>query len=1104
MSRGWLKILILVFLFPKSSFGFEDAHKYHIDTSINNLFKTPPCIDTLTRLRLVHADYNLTTNFITEISGESYLSAGYTSARNPPYRIGGLLTKVNAQGDPLWTRSFFRVNNVGSVNFGKTHELPNKEIIVAGSSYISRPVNGTDDLLLIKTNAVGDIVWYRTFQSTVRTDTTAGSFLIKQILSDDENNFYVLGDIRPTGLSRYIMVIKFDQDANIIWQKAINLIDLPTIAGAFLKKNELWIFGHLYSSALSFVPLMIRMNASNGDTLSFKALYPDFPPPASAYNMAPLLTGVTELNDGNFSFHGVGGINGAYFINGRNTVAVNMKVDSSFNFINAYRITAGFLGSGTQTTIGVSPRGNAAIHTGFRVANNDMRAYYLHVDNNQLTSQRYIPFSDYSFGFTPQPVFMKDASRLFFQTVINNNGKGEIMFYKSQLSNRASDCAGRDTSLFQLEEFTYKPLNLNLKPAIISDFLQRTYYTALAASETIFPVKENLCAQTSFCDTLFVRRISPTVCISAPLQLTVVKNSECGAVPTWFLDSSIATIKKNTDTTFEFSFKKTWKGYIKAQIIGRCGLLEDSIYLDVVASPTLPSLGIDRTICPGNTIRLNLPSGYAATKWQDGSTDSFYLVTQPGTYYVSVTDYCNNNFTDTVQFTSAGAIPFNVGDQFTKCDNETITIKAPDGFIDYTWSPNKGINTITGQSVDIQVDTDTRYFISAQKEPGCFVYDTIQVTVKPSININLGNDTTVCDGQPLMLDAGSGFLQYQWSNQAVTAAINVLMAGKYTVQATASNGCISKDTIQVTLSNTPKFTLGQDTSICANTEYVLQPQIGPEFFWQDGSRDSKFKVQNAGLYWLEVNDKGCVFRDSINIAIKSLPYRSLPIDTLLCDQASLLLNPSALNDSRVNYLWSDGSTTGSKTISTSGSYSVIMNRDGCTINDTAKVTFKFSPVFSLGKDTVICENSSLQLNAFVSGATYLWSNFSTNASIVVQTPGLYTCVVSNECGVSRDEIIVRTEVCECSITMPNAFTPNADGIHDVLKPFINCVPASYQMLIFNRNGTLIFESNTTSLLWDGTFKGTPVPVGTYYYLVKVKGSSDKIAKEKSGTVLLLR
>jgi gliding motility-associated-like protein len=106
-------------------------------------------------------------------------------------------------------------------------------------------------------------------------------------------------------------------------------------------------------------------------------------------------------------------------------------------------------------------------------------------------------------------------------------------------------------------------------------------------------------------------------------------------------------------------------------------------------------------------------------------------------------------------------------------------------------------------------------------------------------------------------------------------------------------------------------------------------------------------------------------------------------------------------------------------------------------------------------------------------------------------------VTSRDCGIATDSVLVTFYP---KITIPNTFTPNNDGINDIwdIRKLSNYPDSS--VMVFNRYGQQVFQSTGYPKPWDGVFNGSPLPVGTYYYIIDLKDTEPKIA----GWVLLVR
>lgn len=88
--------------------------------------------------------------------------------------------------------------------------------------------------------------------------------------------------------------------------------------------------------------------------------------------------------------------------------------------------------------------------------------------------------------------------------------------------------------------------------------------------------------------------------------------------------------------------------------------------------------------------------------------------------------------------------------------------------------------------------------------------------------------------------------------------------------------------------------------------------------------------------------------------------------------------------------------------------------------------------------------------------------------------------------------------------MPNAFTPNGDGLNDVYKPVFGCYPTTYELSVFSRNGQLVFKTNDYNNYWDGLYNGKPLPIGAYVYMININNQSLQKVKQMRGSIMLLR
>jgi gliding motility-associated-like protein len=463
-------------------------------------------------------------------------------------------------------------------------------------------------------------------------------------------------------------------------------------------------------------------------------------------------------------------------------------------------------------------------------------------------------------------------------------------------------------------------------------------------TDTLSTSSLNPCLQTNYCDTIKVHGDS-VICGNSPSMIfTAFKNRECGAWVQWNISSEATdSLQVLSDTSIKIWFKNiNWQGKLYASLpAGKCfKQADDSVAISVIRLQDKIDLGPDTLICSGNSIILHAGKSFSSYQWQDGNTDSVLIVTSPGMYWVHASDFCGNNFADTIIIA-----PFNVavsvGPDRMKCNNDTLHLDAPAGFINYRWTNNYNISSTTSRQVIINPIVDTSYHLRVEKWPGCFAYDTVHVKVNRSAIISLGNDTSFCAGQSVTLNAGTGFTTYLWSNGSITPYIEVTAAGMYTVKATGPEGCSSYDTLNVVnVYALPVVTLNQNEELCAGTVRVLDAGSFSSYLWQDESIGRTFNVYNKGDYYVEVTDTyGCKGSDTTHIKIVNDPPAGfLPGDMEICSYGTIELKPSKIFDT---YLWSNNSSASSIVIDQPGTYWLqVRDNKNCFGRDTIDVTLK--------------------------------------------------------------------------------------------------------------------------------------------------------------------
>jgi len=166
--------------------------------------------------------------------------------------------------------------------------------------------------------------------------------------------------------------------------------------------------------------------------------------------------------------------------------------------------------------------------------------------------------------------------------------------------------------------------------------------------------------------------------------------------------------------------------------------------------------------------------------------------------------------------------------------------------------------------------------------------------------------------------------------------------------------------------------------------------------------------------------------------------------------------------------WGDGSSGAFYEIMTPGTYKATFTHDnGCIALDSIFIPEKLPPVLRV-TDKEACEGDPVQLFAESVGAVVRWPDISDDPVAVVYEPGVYLAEAENECGISQKEAEVKLIDCNCEVYVPNAFTPDGNGINDLFKPSISCDLQFYEIIIFDRWGRKVFHSDDPDLGWNGS------------------------------------
>jgi len=412
------------------------------------------------------------------------------------------------------------------------------------------------------------------------------------------------------------------------------------------------------------------------------------------------------------------------------------------------------------------------------------------------------------------------------------------------------------------------------------------------------------------------------------------------------------------------------------------------------------------TICVGECIDLLAmitgSSQGTTFSWNQGITETDSVVTvcptTTTTYRVIATNPSLEVDTAFAIITVLSPPDVNLGNDIVSCSG-SIVLDAGNSGATYLW----GNGTTSQTNV---INSSGTYFVEVSLG-GCTDQDTINVQINNFV-VDLGVDIFACTAMNVVLDAGSGVgNNYIWQDGSTNQTLTINTAGTYFVDVVTSEGCASSDTIIVSLGGI-NVNLGNDAILCGGELTLDAGNIGANYLWQDGTTMQTLTVDIPGTYIVNVDAGGCLGTDTIIVMYDAINIDLGP-DLTSCSLGTVLVASNGVGDT---YIWQDGSTAQTFTITAVGDYSVeVTNLNGCVSNDTLKVSTGSISV-NLGPDQSFCSNPNLQLDAgnVGTGNTYIWQDGSTNQLFNVTSSGTYFVNVSEGTCVDSDTIKIFVEI----------------------------------------------------------------------------------------------
>jgi gliding motility-associated-like protein len=571
----------------------------------------------------------------------------------------------------------------------------------------------------------------------------------------------------------------------------------------------------------------------------------------------------------------------------------------------------------------------------------------------------------------------------------------------------------------------------------------------------------------------------------------------------------------------------------------------DSVTLRPVNNVTNSISTLSNNVCEGDTITLNGSSNYSTdVRWQwnpaaavfNPTAQSAQAIVTANGQFILTTRWGNNCLvSDTQNITVKPLAIANAGRDTFICKGQNSTVLQASGGISYQWTPTTGLSN-PNSPAPVASPGNTTPYIVAVAVAGCSATrkDTVIITVRDLPPTNLTNDTLICsiDTMQLRTNAAGTFVwtpNYNISNlTSPNPLISPDVPTRYFVRLTDPFGCVNTDSVFVDVKLFVTINAGTDTTICRTdgfklntTSDALSYQWSPSAYLDDDKAKQPVATPTVPeiTYTVIGNIGKCQSRDVITIKTAPYPIPDAGIEARVCYGVSTQLSASGGR----NYSWSPAvflnnpnianPTVVNPTVTTT--YKVaVTDVLGCPKPVTDSVTvFVRNPVQATTGviDTSIVIGETLQMNGS-GGEVYSWSPAIWLSNPSVPNPlaspeddieyKLTVTTVPEGC-IGRDTLKVKVFKVPPSFYVPTAFSPNGDGLNEVLRPKALGMKSVKYFRVFNRAGQLLFATTERNKGWDGTYKGNPQDPGTYVWAAEgVTYKGESIVRK--GTAVLIK
>ncbi len=553
----------------------------------------------------------------------------------------------------------------------------------------------------------------------------------------------------------------------------------------------------------------------------------------------------------------------------------------------------------------------------------------------------------------------------------------------------------------------------------------------------------------------------------------------------------------------------------------------------------IPSTGL---VFSGVSSCVTLPPDVSIT-WEPSIFTSNNAIPNPEVAPPTTTDFIVNytynysacTFYDTANVLVIDPSIHSIMNDTAICIGDTIQIafNALDGFADYVWSPNTNIIDNTVDSAFVYPNIATTYTVQASLSGGCIIEDSVFIEINTGDTVPIFPPSdNICVGDSITLSAEDTLNNVSWilpnGSQANQSDIVANEEGSYYYIYETALGCPGISTsFNLDVVDLPSTIINNGINpiaICNGDSILLEASqtAGNTYQWLGSTQSgANYYVSMPGTYTLNVTGSSPTFCESsftvdvVQNTTSNIDISSIP--NLLCcnldDSFVVYLNNISGLAAGDSLFWNGNYISDSIVVSSEDTYSILVkNTSGCTwMSDVEVDRYCANPTIMASDSVELGESVDISVTyTNDSSATYSYSwSPSINLNPVNQQNTVFRgdtygpIHIQNELissfGVPNGRECI--EIAEATLyiidygtfQMPNAFTPNNDGINDFFGPVVTGSYEIVSFVVYNRWGQIMFRASDTNTEWDGHYNGKLQPQDSYVYYISarhVNGTSE--------------